>query len=342
MGRPINKRAFEHTEASQGIKIISKLPGLAATEALAINQKGTKRYTVTIGNTSGIITLVDKTDPTTLLDNEGCIVVSDTEGNRYPVTKITQHKLVAATPSGLITPTWVLSETNSSGIGVIDNSGNIIPDVDPETAPTVTFDTALNPAFVKSDGFIYVGTGISGNSAYKVVKTNFIEIALSSHRRGQWAPGRTIDQSTYTIQLDTNVRDFNVTWSIGLTDKPNQKITDLYDVTMITHMEANGTKNYDTAIHWRLTWTDLIPGYAFIPYYQDVAQEYPIVDSGSNPDKTCLQNSFRHFWYREAIIPPVDPAAVRITGTFVTELNAVNKESGLEIKNEITSVVLPN
>jgi hypothetical protein len=61
MGRPVNKRSFGvATGTNLGIRVSARPTG-AAAEGYIVNQKGTKKFTVTTGNGTGVCTLVDKT-----------------------------------------------------------------------------------------------------------------------------------------------------------------------------------------------------------------------------------------------------------------------------------------
>jgi hypothetical protein len=64
MGRPVNKRNFGvATGAELGIRVSARPTGAAAAGYI-LNQRGTKKFTVTTANGTGVCTLVDKAENT--------------------------------------------------------------------------------------------------------------------------------------------------------------------------------------------------------------------------------------------------------------------------------------
>jgi hypothetical protein len=62
MGRPVNKRNFGvATGAELGIRVSARPTGAAAAGYI-LNQRGTKKFTVTTVNGTGVCTLVDKAE----------------------------------------------------------------------------------------------------------------------------------------------------------------------------------------------------------------------------------------------------------------------------------------
>jgi hypothetical protein len=339
MGRPVNKRIFQTPADSTQVqlKVTAKLPGVAVGEGSVVSQKGTRKYKVNINGTVGDVFLVEKTLASELLDGECILLVSDADGNKYPVTKITQHKLVVNTPSGLLTPKWAPTPDNPSGIGEVSDSGEVIIDpplYDPETNPVVSYRSTISEEFRKpGTSTLIAGSGIPATD-FAVVRTNYIELGLTAYRRGSYT-GRTITDNNYHISLDTLARDWNWTYSVGTWHPASNNITQMYDVTMYFHTSGDGSKNRATALTLPLQWNPVSEIYFWDTVNGYDAAFLPIADNGMNPTKSCAQNSTRPLWFND-LLPSVAPDAVRVEGMFTIELEAISKDTGLVSHIEIT------
>lgn len=339
MGRPVNKKIFQTPTGPDQVqlKVTAKLPGISVDEGTVIAQKGTRKYKVVINGTIGDVFLVEKTVANELVDGECILLVSDVDGNKFPVTKITQHKLVVNTPAGLLTPKWAPTPENPSGIGEIGDNGEVVIDpplYDPETTPIVSYRSTISEDFRKpGTSTIIAGTGIPATD-FAVVRTNYIELGLTAYRRGSYA-GRTITDGNYHISLDSLSRDWNWTYSVGTWHPASNNITRMYDVTMYFHTSGDGSKDRNTALTLKLYWNSSLE-----KYFWDTDNGYtnpalPIADNGMNEIKSCAQNSSRPLWFND-VLPDVAPDAIRVAGMYTIELEAISKDTGLVSHIEIT------
>jgi len=232
----------------------------------------------------------------------------------------------------VITVPWVPSDTGS--LSFVSEAQTVLPSppipagpsISPETLFQLVYNTGISSEFLKDNGTLFVGTGITGTNRYAVSSTNYLELAMSAHRRGSWT-GTTVTDSTYDVSYTTATHDLSVSWSIGTKYPGLERITDRYDIVMYTHVSSEGIKNRETAIAWRLAWSDQVSNYVMVPYNNGQELPFPVVDSKSDPEWKCVQNSFRWFWYRDAIVPAVASDVVRIAGTFVFEMEAKLRDS---------------
>lgn len=91
MGRPLNKKHFG-TGAGQDLKIRAKIGTNAEGVGSIVRQRGSKRFEVKVGSTTGVCKLVDKA-PGSLLAGEMTLVARNTGGTVKRVVKITGHKI---------------------------------------------------------------------------------------------------------------------------------------------------------------------------------------------------------------------------------------------------------
>jgi hypothetical protein len=203
---------------------------------------------------------------------------------------------------------------------------------------TVTADnTGLNELFITEQGNLFVGTGIPGDEYYHVVSNDLIELGLTSHATSNWTR-QTIEGSHYTIQLLENAPNWNVTWSVGYKGAvEGTLVSDVYDVEIIFHTNADGSEDEETALRMELVHT----GENYVMQnVSDLVEFGDVTDSGTDPESRCAQNSFRRTWIAAFLTPSV-PDGQPVLGTFVTELRATHKVSGNVLSNKITSIALP-
>lgn len=228
---------------------------------------------------------------------------------------------------------------------VIEETGVIVIPVPPEPiipeGETVYGLIApIDSRFLKAGGTptLYVGTGIPGTK-YSIAKNDLIELALTSFRRSQWDQGRVMSENTSMLTLANNNEQWNVTWSVGSKHETITNITELYDVDLIMYRNADGTETYPMI--WRLMWD----GAKYIlRLTTDIGTPVPdVVDSGSDAQFRCAQNSTSLTWFKSVLTPVVQPTAA-VEGTFVAKLVATNKQTGniVEVSHITTADFLGN
>jgi hypothetical protein len=226
-------------------------------------------------------------------------------------------------------------ETYSDVIEEIVKEANL---VDPIPMPEINegeviskFASALNTSFLLPNGTLFVGTGIPGNK-YSIVHNDFIELALTSHRRSQWDQGRSIEQNVSTLTLANATEAWNVTWSIGSTHEEITDITQMYDVELVMYTNKDGSKN--NSLVWKLIRDETTVSKYAMTLLTDLGVAVPnVIDSKGDADKRCVQNSTQLGWFRTVLAQPVAGTAA-IEGRFVAELRATHKITGKTISVE--------
>jgi len=213
---------------------------------------------------------------------------------------------------------------------------NLTPPVVINEGEAITsYIATINPSFLLPNGTLFVGTGIPG-SKYSIVRNDFIELALASHRRGQSDAGRTIADNVSTLALATATEAWNVTWSVGSTHEEITDITSMYDVELVLYTNKDGSKS--NSLVWKLIRDEAIVSKYALQLMTNVGVAVQnVVDSKGDAQQRCVQNSTRLDWFRLALAEPV-AAPAAIEGRFVAELRATHKITGNTISVEHVTV----
>lgn len=368
--RPIDKNNFSDGSdpTKPGIQLTVKVPGKAAQQTYALGQKGTHTYVVEIDGESFHVNLVNKVKAADLNDGEAFLLVGTAQSGLFPVTKITAHNMVATTVENVVPGQvnqltsfkWEPTPIQESATPVVTLPAGVartlpIPrafEVE-ETAATTTYNTSIDPLHLDGSN-LYAGTGIPGDSKYAVAKTNYLEIAMAAHMRGGSWSNSVVADGDYTIDYTNSTQDFNIAFSISATNTICDRltVTNLYDVWFVTYMDGSGAKDDATALFWHLEYNEDMVRYELFPHYggeNGQRLNFPIVDSegpicSTDGSGTVIQNSFRRWWYRDAIVNAAEATTSRIAGTYVTRMYARSKVSGdlvadLEITTTATQPV---
>lgn len=215
----------------------------------------------------------------------------------------------------------------------------------PEGETVTRYAQGIATEFRLANGTLFVGTGIPGDK-YNITSNDLIELAIMSHRRGQWDGGRTLDNENIALDLTNTVPPaaadrWNITWSVGLKTDLVENITELFDVELVLNRNSSGSNDDAEALIF-----DLINGAGqFTPYIltlRGAPEGTPaVVDSKGSPDNKCVQNSTSYHWFKTALIPALaNDAAIPVEGIFVCELRARNKQTGSVLVSRIRTAAM--
>ena len=162
MGRPINKKHIGDGVGKIQVPAVRFAAGAevaAATEAHIIQQKGTKKFKVTDGSKTEVVTLVNKS-PGSLAASEMCINVTDSLGVSKQITKLRNRTFQV---EGTSNAKWSRSATGTSSA----------------VEKVITGATAANPVVITSNGHgLANGTKVSIRGVVGMVELN-VETAFT-------------------------------------------------------------------------------------------------------------------------------------------------------------------
>tara|TARA_R110000851_G_scaffold28740_2_gene79742 strand:- start:283 stop:906 length:624 start_codon:yes stop_codon:yes gene_type:complete len=162
MGRPINKKHIGDGAGKIQVTAVRFAAGAevaAATETHIISQRSTKKFNVTDGTKTEVVTLVNKT-PGALAASEFCINVADSAGVTKQVTKLRNRTMQV---EGTANAKWARSATGTSSA----------------VEKAITGATAANPVVITSNGHgLANGTKVSIRGVVGMVELN-IETAYT-------------------------------------------------------------------------------------------------------------------------------------------------------------------
>jgi len=119
MGRPVNKRYFGSGSGDQ-IKVRAKIGSASEGDGVIVNQRGSKRFTVTVGSDTGICTLVNK-NTGSLAADEMIVNVATDDGVWRQVTKLYNRVAIVEGDEKIA---WNFSTSTSDGaVQVADVEG---------------------------------------------------------------------------------------------------------------------------------------------------------------------------------------------------------------------------
>lgn len=219
--------------------------------------------------------------------------------------------------------------------GTIPRPTDPVTPVEPEPEPeleegdTVMFySAAISPQFLTSSGNLLAGTGIPGQ-VFSVARNDLLELAITAYKRTAYAD-RTIDEDTISFVLPNsgNAERWSIAWSAGLLVDAEYRLTDLYNISLVLNTHADGSRSDETAILFDMIWRD---GQYVLVERNGVTHD--TVDSVSDANFLCVQNSTDYHWFKTLLIPAFAPTE-SVVGNFVIELRAVNKRT-----NNVVSVI---
>lgn len=200
----------------------------------------------------------------------------------------------------------------------------------------VTLMSALSARFLQPNGTLFSGTGIPG-SKYNIVSNDLLEIGLTAHRRSKWDEGRTWDEADIHIDLATTVPAdrWNVSWSIGLKNDDVELITDLFDIEFIMGLRNDGTMAEGECIVYQLEYNpDAVAPNSPYSFTETTGIINSIVDSRSDAELRCVQNSSSLHWVKASLLPPL-AADAPVEGIYGAQIRATNKQTGTVLTNTL-------
>jgi len=161
MGRPINKKHIGDGAGKiqvTAVRFASGAEVAAATEVHIISQKATKKFKVTDGSKTEVVTLVN-TSPGSLAASQMCINVTDSDGVTKQITKLRNRTFQVEGTSNV---KW----TRSGGYSTANEK-------------VITGATAANPCVITSNGHgLANGTKLSIRGVVGMVELN-VETAFT-------------------------------------------------------------------------------------------------------------------------------------------------------------------
>lgn len=200
MGRPVNKRYFGSGSGDQ-IKVRAKIGSNSEGDGFIVKQRGTNRFTVTVGSDTGVCTLVNK-NTGSLSADEMIVNVATDAGVWRQATKLYNRVAIV---EGNEKIAWNFATSNSDGaVQVADVEGSNLLTITISSQPaSVTANVTANANVTAT--FSVTASGV-GDLAYQWQK--------QESGAGAWASVNGATSSSLTLSglaiVDDNTDQYRV------------------------------------------------------------------------------------------------------------------------------------
>jgi hypothetical protein len=200
MGRPVNKRYFGSGSGDQ-IKVRAKIGSNSEGDGFIVRQRGTNRFTVTVGSNTGVCTLVNK-NTGSLSADEMIVNVATDAGVWRQATKLYNRVAIV---EGNEKIAWNFATSNSDGaVQVADVEGSNLLTITISSQPAgVTANVTANANVTAT--FSVTASGV-GDLAYQWQK--------QESGAGAWASVNGATSSSLTLSglaiVDDNTDQYRV------------------------------------------------------------------------------------------------------------------------------------
>jgi hypothetical protein len=200
MGRPVNKRYFGSGSGDQ-IKVRAKIGSNSEGDGFIVRQRGTNRFTVTVGSNTGVCTLVNK-NTGSLAADEMIVNVATDAGVWRQATKLYNRVAIV---EGNEKIAWNFATSNSDGaVQVADVEGSNLLTITISSQPSsVTANVTANANVTAT--FSVTASGV-GDLAYQWQK--------QESGAGAWASVNGATSSSLTLSglaiVDDNTDQYRV------------------------------------------------------------------------------------------------------------------------------------